>query len=121
MVAIDLGVFHRKSRVVALPEALGWTAIWISLALVFCVGMEIRGQLTYFSSGLCAAQLSKLSPRFGFNVAAVGAALAAILCQWWQNYFSARMIQKINLTPSNSGGPITPGQNLVDLRTRVSF
>lgn len=38
-VALDLGVFHRKAHVVSLPEALGWTAVWVSLALVFNVGV----------------------------------------------------------------------------------
>jgi tellurite resistance protein TerC len=39
VVALDLGVFHRKQHIVSLPEALGWTAIWISLALAFNVGV----------------------------------------------------------------------------------
>ncbi|MDH3439609.1 MAG: TerC/Alx family metal homeostasis membrane protein [Gammaproteobacteria bacterium] len=39
VVALDLGVFHRKAHVVSLPEAVGWTAVWVSLALVFNVGV----------------------------------------------------------------------------------
>jgi tellurite resistance protein TerC len=39
MIALDLGVFHRKAHVISLPEALGWTALWVSLALVFNVGV----------------------------------------------------------------------------------
>lgn len=35
MVALDLGVFHREDRAPTLPNALGWTLVWISLALVF--------------------------------------------------------------------------------------
>ena len=35
MLALDLGVFHRKNHEVSLKEALTWTAVWISLALVF--------------------------------------------------------------------------------------
>lgn len=35
MLALDLGVFHRKSHVVTLKEALSWTAVWILLALIF--------------------------------------------------------------------------------------
>lgn len=35
VVSLDLGVFHKKAHVVTLPEALGWTAVWVSLALVF--------------------------------------------------------------------------------------
>jgi len=37
MLALDLGVFHRKAHAVSLKEALGWTAAWIVLALCFSV------------------------------------------------------------------------------------
>ena len=39
MLALDLGVFHRKSHQVSLKEALIWTAVWIGLALVFNAGL----------------------------------------------------------------------------------
>jgi tellurite resistance protein TerC len=39
MLAIDLGVFHRKARAVSFKEAAGWSAVWIALALVFNVGL----------------------------------------------------------------------------------
>lgn len=39
MLALDLGVFHRKSHVVGTKEALGWSAVWISMALLFNVGL----------------------------------------------------------------------------------
>jgi tellurite resistance protein TerC len=35
MLALDLGVFNRKAHVVSVKEALMWSGIWISLALVF--------------------------------------------------------------------------------------
>lgn len=35
MLALDLGVFHRKSHEVTLKEALTWTFVWIVLALIF--------------------------------------------------------------------------------------
>jgi tellurite resistance protein TerC len=37
MLALDLGVFHRRAHVVRLREALAWTAVWIALALAFAV------------------------------------------------------------------------------------
>jgi len=37
MLAIDLGVFHRKAHVVSFREALTWSGVWIGLALVFNV------------------------------------------------------------------------------------
>lgn len=39
MLALDLGVFHRKAHEVQIKEALGWTAIWITLALLFNLGV----------------------------------------------------------------------------------
>jgi tellurite resistance protein TerC len=35
MLALDLGVFHRKIHDVSLKEALIWTAVWVFLALTF--------------------------------------------------------------------------------------
>ncbi len=35
LLALDLGVFHRKAHVVQVREALGWSAVWISLGLGF--------------------------------------------------------------------------------------
>jgi tellurite resistance protein TerC len=44
-VALDLGLFHRKSRVVKMREALLWSGIWFLLALVFAsVLAQWRGQ-----------------------------------------------------------------------------
>ncbi|HOH08213.1 MAG: Inner membrane protein alx [bacterium ADurb.Bin431] len=35
MLALDLGVFHRKAHVVQMKEALGWSGVWIALGLAF--------------------------------------------------------------------------------------
>ena len=35
MLALDLGVFHRDAHVVSIREALGWSAVWVSLGLAF--------------------------------------------------------------------------------------
>lgn len=35
MLALDLGVFHRKSHTVSVREALTWTTVWITLAMIF--------------------------------------------------------------------------------------
>jgi tellurite resistance protein TerC len=37
MLALDLGVFHRKAHVVSVREALGWSAVWVGVALLFGV------------------------------------------------------------------------------------
>lgn len=45
MLALDLGVFHRKSHEVSVKEALIWTGVWVGLALAFNAGLYyMRGQ-----------------------------------------------------------------------------
>ncbi|MGA9522134.1 MAG: TerC family protein [Myxococcaceae bacterium] len=39
MLALDLGVFHRKAHAVSFKEAAIWSCVWISLALIFNVGI----------------------------------------------------------------------------------
>lgn len=41
MLALDLGVFHKKAHEVKLKEAILWSVFWISLALIFNVGLYI--------------------------------------------------------------------------------
>lgn len=35
MLALDLGVFHRKTHAVSVKEALVWTGVWITLSMLF--------------------------------------------------------------------------------------
>jgi len=37
MLAIDLGVFHRKAHVVSVREAVIWSAVWVTLGLAFSI------------------------------------------------------------------------------------
>jgi tellurite resistance protein TerC len=39
LLALDLGVFHRRARAIGTGEALAWSAFWIILALVFNVAV----------------------------------------------------------------------------------
>jgi tellurite resistance protein TerC len=39
MLALDLGVFHRRAHVIKIKEALVWSAVWIALALLFNLGI----------------------------------------------------------------------------------
>ena len=41
LLALDLGVFHRKAHVVSFRESLGWSILWIVLALVFNYGFYL--------------------------------------------------------------------------------
>jgi tellurite resistance protein TerC len=37
ILALDLGVFHRRARAVSVREALGWSAVWVALGMAFTV------------------------------------------------------------------------------------
>nr|WP_211194786.1 TerC family protein [Pyxidicoccus fallax] len=39
MLAVDLGLFHRKEHAVTPKEAGIWTVVWISISLLFCAGI----------------------------------------------------------------------------------
>jgi tellurite resistance protein TerC len=40
MLALDLGVFHRKAHEVSTREAAAWSAVWVALALTFGYGVH---------------------------------------------------------------------------------
>jgi tellurite resistance protein TerC len=41
MLALDLGVFHRKAHVVSAKEAGAWTLVWVALAGAFAVALHV--------------------------------------------------------------------------------
>ena len=57
IVSLDLGVFHREPRVVSLPEAIGWTTAWATLALVFNVGVYYLYELKPYGWDMDTEQL----------------------------------------------------------------
>jgi tellurite resistance protein TerC len=62
MLALDLGVFHRKSHEVSIREATVWSAVWIALALAFNAGIYgLRGAeqgIQFFTGYLIEKSLS---------------------------------------------------------------
>ncbi len=62
MLALDLGVFHRKAHEVSLREAAIWSAVWIALALLFNAGIyHLRGAVPaveFFTGYLIEKSLS---------------------------------------------------------------
>jgi tellurite resistance protein TerC len=62
MLALDLGVFHRKAHVVSVKEASIWSVVWISLALLFNLGLYFwQGQeiaLQFFTGYVIEKSLS---------------------------------------------------------------
>ena len=54
LLALDLGVFHRRSHTVSMREAIGWSIFWVVLSLLFNLGLYFaRGaeQATEFLTG----------------------------------------------------------------------
>lgn len=41
LLALDLGIFHRRIRTVKFKEALAWTMLWFALAMLFAWGMMV--------------------------------------------------------------------------------
>jgi len=39
MLALDLGVFHRRAHIIRLREAVVWSVVWIALSLLFNLGV----------------------------------------------------------------------------------
>ncbi len=60
--ALDLGVFHRRAHVVGAREALGWTIVWVTLAVLFGIAIALtRGGETaieYFTGYVIEYSLS---------------------------------------------------------------
>jgi tellurite resistance protein TerC len=62
MLALDLGVFQRKTHVISVKEALLWSALWIILAMLFNVfiyyEMGSKKAVEYFTGYLLERSLS---------------------------------------------------------------
>lgn len=62
MLALDLGVFHRRSHAVSFKEAMAWSLVWVGMALVFNLGVYFwRGSglaLEFFTGYVIEKSLS---------------------------------------------------------------
>ena len=62
LLALDLGVFHRRPHPVRFREAAGWSAFWVALSLAFNLGIYWRygaeAALQFFTSYLLEKSLS---------------------------------------------------------------
>jgi len=52
LLALDLGVFHRRARIISVREALGWTLIWLTTALAFAAVIYVGYDRHWFGMGL---------------------------------------------------------------------
>jgi len=73
MLALDLGVFHRDSHEVNFKEALIWSIVWVSLALIFCYGFWSSAQWKLpqdprlLAAGITAGQAAILANQTGLE------------------------------------------------------
>lgn len=51
MLALDLGVFHRKAHVVSVKEALSWSGVWLVLGISFAVFVYFAYDGQWFGLG----------------------------------------------------------------------
>jgi tellurite resistance protein TerC len=58
MVALDLGVFHRKDKVITTRSALAWSAFWIGLALIFNILVYLLYENNYSWASLATEHLT---------------------------------------------------------------
>ena len=68
MLALDLGVFHRHAHEVSIKEAAAWSAVWVTLALLFNVGL-------YYYAAWRFPQDERLLAVPGFNPEAAATAV----------------------------------------------
>jgi tellurite resistance protein TerC len=73
LLALDLGVFHREAHEVKFKEALAWSGVWISLALVFGYAFWQYAQWKFpqdprlIAAGVTTAEAASLANRVGLE------------------------------------------------------
>ena len=68
---IDLGVIHRRPETVTTRKALAWSAVWMSMAMLFCLGIYfVDGQhkSVLFLTGYLIEQSLSVDNLFVFYV-----------------------------------------------------
>lgn len=58
LLALDLGVFHRKLHVVKTKEALAWTAVWVSIGVAFSGVIYLGYEQHWMGLGLAKDTMS---------------------------------------------------------------
>jgi tellurite resistance protein TerC len=69
LLALDLGVFHRKVHAIGVREALGWSAFWIGLGLAFSVFIYAGYEHRWFGLGTTVDSMT--TPEVGEDGVAV--------------------------------------------------
>ena len=72
LLALDLGVFHRKAHAVSFKEAAVWSVVWVSLALLFLGGFYAYMLRAFPQSATKLAREMELDSNDPATLAAVG-------------------------------------------------
>ncbi len=73
LLALDLGVFHREAHEVKFKEALTWSCVWISLALLFALGFwqyaqwKLPQDPRLIAAGVTAVEAAAMADRAGLE------------------------------------------------------
>lgn len=60
MLALDLGVFHRKSHVVGFKESLAWSGVWITMGVSFSILVYFAYDRHWFDLGHAVDAVDKM-------------------------------------------------------------
>ena len=73
LLALDLGVFHRDAHEVKFKEALTWSVVWVTLALLFAFGFwqyalwKLPQDPRLAAAGITAVEMAALADRVGLE------------------------------------------------------
>lgn len=83
LLMLDIGVFHKKEREVSFKEAMGWTSLWISLALVSWLLIYFFGDKIHGAESI--DDLKELITKYGHPISVVDGDFEKSLAVYRQN------------------------------------
>jgi tellurite resistance protein TerC len=100
--ALDLGVFNRKAHEISMKEALRWTGVWITTALLFSVAIYFIYQNNWLGIGIDVPQGAGKPPRNVGGTEATGLFLTGWMLEYalsMDNIFVIAMVFKYFAVP----------------------
>lgn len=71
LLALDLGVFHKKDHIITFKEAAIWTGVWIGVSLLFYLFILLKAECIHGAYSL--EQIQLLSDKHGHGLNLIGA------------------------------------------------
>lgn len=96
ILVIDLGVFNKKSHVISFREAMGWTILWIALAIGFYFFMRLHGD--WLHGIQTKEQLMQISQKYQHDIKLQGLTFEEAIIIYRHNlgleYITGYLIEK---------------------------